>query len=228
MSRVTLKSIVVLFDSKECISLCSTSFLVWKELVNKVEHMNIAVFFQKYGRNKWVSLAKRIYLIVFIRNDSAKIDYLRKAGATIGDNVHIPNVNQLGTEPYLVTIGDNVYFSGTETQLLTHDGGISQTYHMGISHKRFDCFGKIKIGDNCFIGIRCIIIKGVTIGDNCIIGAGSIVTKNIPSGSVACGVPARVIETVEEYYNKNLNHLDDTIGWDMYRKRKYLEDKYKQ
>jgi serine acetyltransferase len=43
---------------------------------------------------------------------------------------------------------------------------------------------------------------GVTIGDNCIIGAGSIVTKNIPSNSVAAGMPARVICSIDEYYHK--------------------------
>ena len=58
------------------------------------------------------------------------------------------------------------------------------------------------------------------------IGAGAIVTKDIPSGSVACGVPARVICTVEEYYNKNKSALDDTIGWNKYKKRLYLENKY--
>ena len=53
-------------------------------------------------------------------------------------------------------------------------------------------------------------------------------TKDIPSGSMACGVPARVIETVEEYYNKNMDKLDDTIGWNSYKKRDYLENKYSE
>lgn len=44
----------------------------------------------------------------------------------------------------------------------------------------------------------------MTIGDNVIIGAGSVVTKNIPSDSVAAGVPARVICSLDEYYEKNL------------------------
>ena len=50
-------------------------------------------------------------------------------------------------------------------------------------------------------------MPGVTIGDNCIIGAGSIVTKDIPSGSVAAGVPARVISTTEKYSKKILSAM---------------------
>lgn len=125
-------------------------------------------------------------------------------------------------------IGNNVYFSGGETQIITHDGSISLTYDMGIAPRRMDIFGKVAIGNNCFIGMRCIILKNVTIGDNCIIGAGSLVTSDIPAGSVACGVPARVIGTSYDYYHKHENELDDTIGWNTYKKRAYLEKKYGQ
>ena len=46
-------------------------------------------------------------------------------------------------------------------------------------------------------------MPGVTIGDSYIIGAGAVVTKEIPANSVAVGVPARLIETIEEYTEKN-------------------------
>ena len=51
----------------------------------------------------------------------------------------------------------------------------------------------IVIKDNVFIGMHCLILKGVTIGENAVIGAGSVVTKDIPANSVAAGVPCRVI-----------------------------------
>ena len=65
-----------------------------------------------------------------------------------------------------------------------------------------DYFGKIKIGNNVHIGMNVIVMPGVTIGDNVVIGCGAIVTKNIPSNSVAVGVPAKVIESIDEYYEK--------------------------
>jgi acetyltransferase-like isoleucine patch superfamily enzyme len=52
-----------------------------------------------------------------------------------------------------------------------------------------------RIGENCFIGGRSIILPGVEIGNNCIIGAGSLVTRSIPQGSIAAGNPARVIRS---------------------------------
>lgn len=50
-----------------------------------------------------------------------------------------------------------------------------------------------RIGKNCFIGGRSLILPGVTIGDSCLIGAGSVVTKSIPPNCVVAGNPARIL-----------------------------------
>lgn len=65
-----------------------------------------------------------------------------------------------------------------------------------------DVIGPIKVGNNVSIGWNAIIMPNVTIGDNCIIGAGAIVTKDIPSNTIAVGVPARVIGSIDEYRSK--------------------------
>ena len=51
------------------------------------------------------------------------------------------------------------------------------------------------IGKNCVIGVRSIILPGVTIGDSCIVGAGTVVTKDVPANSVVVGNPARIVKT---------------------------------
>ena len=39
--------------------------------------------------------------------------------------------------------------------------------------------------------------------NNCVIGCGAIVTKDIPDNSIAVGIPAKVIETVDDYAEKH-------------------------
>ncbi len=51
----------------------------------------------------------------------------------------------------------------------------------------------ITIEDDVFIGMNCLILKGVTIGKCSIVGAGSVVTKDIPPRVVMAGNPARKI-----------------------------------
>jgi maltose O-acetyltransferase len=55
----------------------------------------------------------------------------------------------------------------------------------------------ITIGENVWLGARVIVLPGVTIGRDSVIGIGSVVTHDIPPGSVAVGVPARVVRTFE-------------------------------
>jgi maltose O-acetyltransferase len=55
----------------------------------------------------------------------------------------------------------------------------------------------VTIGNNVWIGSRVMILKGVTIGDNSVIGAMSLVTKDVPPNSLAAGVPAKVIRSLE-------------------------------
>jgi galactoside O-acetyltransferase len=60
----------------------------------------------------------------------------------------------------------------------------------------------IKIGDNAWIGINCIILKGVTIGEGAIIGAGSVVTRDIPAWTIAGGNPAKVIKEIPDEHRR--------------------------
>ncbi len=54
----------------------------------------------------------------------------------------------------------------------------------------------VVIGNNVWVGMRSIIMKGVHIGDNSIIAAGSIVTKDVPSNQLFGGNPAKFIKTL--------------------------------
>ena len=52
----------------------------------------------------------------------------------------------------------------------------------------------VVIGNNVWIGMNCVIMRGVTVGDNVVIGANSVVTKDIPANTIAAGNPCKVIK----------------------------------
>lgn len=54
------------------------------------------------------------------------------------------------------------------------------------------------IEDDVFIGMECLILKGVIIGRGSVIGAGSIVTRSVPPNVIAAGNPARVLRQLGE------------------------------
>ncbi len=65
-----------------------------------------------------------------------------------------------------------------------------------IAHKNWECVNSkpIVIQDDVWIGMNCIILKGVTICEGAIVGAGSVVTKDVPPWTLVAGNPAKVIK----------------------------------
>jgi acetyltransferase-like isoleucine patch superfamily enzyme len=61
----------------------------------------------------------------------------------------------------------------------------------------------VVIGRDVWLGARVVVTAGVTIGDGCIVGAGAVVTKDLPPGSIAAGVPARVISQRGNFTPRN-------------------------
>ena len=53
---------------------------------------------------------------------------------------------------------------------------------------------EVIIGNDVWVGIYSIILKGVKIGDGAIIGAGSVVTSDVPENTIVAGNPAKVIQ----------------------------------
>lgn len=164
---------------------------------------------------------------LFYRNP---VDYARYLGVNVGQNCRFTALPDFGSDPFLIDIGDNVLITKGVT-FLTHDSG-NWVFRHKDRYKKTMKFGRIKIEKNCYIGTRTIIMPGVTIGEGSIIGAGSIVTKDISPGSVAAGVPAKYIKSVDEYSENLLAQMPDydefLIKKD--RKRGIIEfvDKYEE
>lgn len=138
------------------------------------------------------------------RSSSSYADYLRKCGITVGEGTYFqdPKYTEIDTtRPSLVTIGKNCFFN-KYVEFHTHDWVSHVFLHSG--REMINSSGPISIGDNVAFGRHVTVLKNVTIGDNCFIAAHSLVTKSIPANSVAAGIPAKVIMTLEEYYQKRL------------------------
>lgn len=157
-------------------------------------------------------------------SNNKRANLLRKKGIKIGNSSDISSNVFWGSEPYLITLGNNVRVARNVT-FITHDGGMWVLRNLNMLNNA-DKFGPINIKDNVHIGMNVTIMPGVTIGNNCIIGCNAVVTKDIPDNSIAVGVPAKVIETIDEYYEKNKDLVDSTKNLSYKAKQKYLVKKY--
>lgn len=110
------------------------------------------------------------------------IEYAKKLGVTIGENCRLTGNPGWGSEPWLIQIENHVLLS-SEIRFITHDAG---TFLFRDTEKYKDVFkfAPIVIHDNCFIGMRSMILPGVEIGPNSIVAAGSVVTRSVPPGEV--------------------------------------------
>lgn len=128
---------------------------------------------------------------VVVRGDN---DYIR-----IGKETNVQENSTIHTDPgFPVEIGDRVTIG-----------------HNAVIHGA-------KIGSNVIIGMGAIVLNGAKIGSYSIIGAGAVVTQGteIPEGSLALGVPARVvrrlnendIKMIEENSEEYLRHVRRYFG----------------
>lgn len=144
-------------------------------------------------------------LLLWIRgeltlNGDVTLKALVKRGLKIGDNCSIQN--KVVIDPshcWHIEIGNNVTLA-PHVHILAHDA--STKLHLGYTR-----IGKVKIGDNVFIGAGTIVLPNVTIGSNSIIGAESLVNQDIPDNVVAAGNPVRVLGSLEDFLNKHQEQM---------------------
>jgi acetyltransferase-like isoleucine patch superfamily enzyme len=138
--------------------------------------------------NLKIALKRILLMIIKKSSNQRKIKYMRNQGMKIGDGCHL-NTLSFSTEPYLIEIGNHVAIAGG-SEIITHDGAI---WCFLEDFPGMDVFGKVKIGNNVFIGDNCTILPNTTIEDNCVVGAGSVVRGKFPENSVIIGNPAKIV-----------------------------------
>lgn len=134
----------------------------------------------------------------FLWNFYSKEKQARLSGVEIGSDSFI-NSKFWSTEPYLIKIGNNCQITNG-VKIFTHGGSGAAR----LKHSKFDCFGKVVLGDNVYVGTNALIMPGVTVGNNVLIAAGSVVTNSVPSDVVIGGNPARIVCTLDQYIERNM------------------------
>lgn len=146
----------------------------------------------------WVSQGTRLgsFSTRLVMGDLRRTDGLayrvaraRQSGMRVGEACRLYSLH-VASEAELVELGDGVIVSG-EVMFITHDGSVFTALEKFPSVNGH--YGRIRIGNNCFIGMRATIMPGVELGERCIVAAGAIVMDSFPANSVIAGNPATVV-----------------------------------
>ena len=111
-------------------------------------------------------------------------------GLYIGSGTSIHRGCQIDSYKATIQIGCRVEIAA-RCDFQSFDHGIAPGE--SIKKQALTTKGPIIIEDEAWLGYGVIVLSGVRIGKGAVIGAGAVVTKDVPAGSVAVGVPARVV-----------------------------------
>lgn len=126
-----------------------------------------------------------IHPVVFsTRTERAVIQVGKECGFT-GTTLVAADRIEIGDR---VQVGANTTIVDTDFHPLTPEG---RKEDMANGKNR-----PVVIKDDVFIGMNCLILKGVEIGEGSVIGAGSVVSRDVPPRTMVGGNPARIIREV--------------------------------
>lgn len=159
-------------------------------------------------------IINKLYKWYYTSSSDKYIKHLKSKRVKIGKGTFVldPKHIQIDiTRPELLEIGENVFLH-RGTIILTHDW--ASWCFVNSDAKFYPSHGRVKIGNNVWLGENVTILKGVTIGNNVIIGLGAIVTRDIPSNSIAIGSPAKVIGSYDDYMERRSKlYIDEAIDY---------------
>lgn len=103
-----------------------------------------------------------------------------------------------------ITLGDNSQIGGIGTEFWTHG-----YMHDNVGEGRIRIDGEIHIGNNVYVGSRCIFNPGVTVNDAINIGGNSVISKDLIEPGMYVNQGLRHIKKDIEDVKNNLTFLND-------------------
>ena len=137
----------------------------------------------RINSNFWSNLLGLYQRTIIVAKGKGKIKIGNNVGIS-GASIYAIGRIEIGNKSLIganVKIIDNDFHPVDPEDRLEHDNS-------KIAH------APVIIGDNVFIGMNSIILKGTVIGNNCVIGAGSVVHGKFEDNCVIAGNPAKVIK----------------------------------
>jgi acetyltransferase-like isoleucine patch superfamily enzyme len=120
-----------------------------------------------------------------------------EAELVIGDRVSL-NYRGVISAARRVEIGDDTLIAGDVAIFDNTNHPLSPAQRLARAPLTPAQMSPVIIGRNVWIGIHCIVMRGVTIGDDSVVAAGSVVTKPVPPRTLVAGNPARVIRVLAD------------------------------
>ena len=163
------------------------------ELVIKIVRPFIGWYYRRPTHRRFKLMTKQMHMVDPAQDKRPKL--WKKCGVDTTGNFRV---------------GYGVYFdAGNASHIHIEDGVWIASQTLFLCHRRVlndycvgDDYNKLgyKIEDiylkkGCCIGMRSVVMPGVTIGEGSIVGVGSVVTKDVPPYSVVVGNPAKVVKT---------------------------------
>ena len=167
--------------------------------------------FSKAVRYIFFSLWQYTFAMMFV--SPLRVTLLRLFGANIGkgaviERIRLINLYRMGIGG--ITIGNNCFLGDgvmldTAERIMLEDNvtlsfDVMVLTHTNVGYKHhpvqqyIPSFAKsVTFKKGCFVGVRSVILPGVTVGEGAAVAAGAVVTKIFPAKTLVGGVPAKII-----------------------------------
>ena len=146
---------------------------------------DLVVLDAKGSDNLGITLGNQVFL------GRGTILSCKNGDIVLGDRVNIGFYSEVFSGSKVVVGKDGLFAAYT---YLVGGGHEFETTDLAVIDQPRSSLG-ITLGDNVWLGAGAKVMDGIRIGNGVVVGAGAVVTHDLPDGSVAVGVPARVVRT---------------------------------